>query len=226
VKYSGEGITAKKPTGNAVAYEAVSDQDVLLEIGGMGAGHATMALSTVLNEKVNVEVPRLHTMPPHLFPTIYERHDTAVAAVFMQLRSEADCDIMLIFEAEEAKKIAALMTGDIEVDPEMEVSAIGELGSIMIGSFLNAMANFTHTELVPTPPQLVFDAFDAVIDSLLAKQALCSDVAAVFDARFKRSGSSAEGFLIMFPGGKLRALLSEKGKKWLDDDPEKDIQTV
>lgn len=167
----------------------ISDHAVLLEIGGMGAGHATIALSTLLHEKVNVEVPRLHTEPPHLILGIYEKHDTAVAAIFMQLRGPADCDIMLIFEAEEAKKIASLMTGDTAVDPEMEKSAIEELGSIMIGSFLNAMANFTHTELLPTPPQLIFDAFDAAVDGLLAKQALCSDIAAIFDARFKRSTS-------------------------------------
>jgi chemotaxis protein CheC len=196
---------------------SISDQDVLLEIGSMGAGHATIALSSVLHEQVNVEVPRLHTEPHHLITKIYNRHDIVVAAVFMQLRGEADCDIMLIFEAEEAKKIAALMTGGIEIDSEIETSAIEELGSIMIGSFLNAMANFTHTELVPTPPQLIFDAFDAVIDGLLAKQALCSDIAAIFDARFRRSGSSAEGYLIMFPGEKLRELLASQGKRWLND---------
>jgi chemotaxis protein CheC len=199
----------------------VTDQDVLLEIGSMGAGHATIALSTVLHEKVNVEVPRLHTKPPHMVPLIYEEHDTPVAAIFMQLRGEADCDIMLIFESEEAKKIAALMTnnagenGDFE---EMQNSAIEELGSIMIGSFLNAVANFTGTELLPTPPCLIFDAFDAVIDGLLAKKALCSDVAAIFDARFKRSHSLAEGYLIIFPGENLQKMLADNGKKWLESN--------
>jgi chemotaxis protein CheC len=198
--------------------QRISDQAILFEIGSIGAGHATIALSTLLHEKVNVEVPRLHAKPPHLILGIYEKHDTAVAAIFMQLRGPADCDIMLIFEAEEAKKIASLMTGDTIVDPDMEKSAIEELGSIMIGSFLNAMANFTHTELLPTPPQLIFDTFDAAVDGLLAKQALCSDSAAVFDARFKRSTSSAEGFLIMFPGETLRHTLTIQGKKWLQGD--------
>ena len=201
--------------------EEVSDQDVLLEIGSMGAGHATIALSTLLHEQVNVEVPRLHTKPPHMVPRIDNEHDTAVAAIFMQLRGETDCDIMLIFESEEAKKIATLMasnTGENGDFEEMRNSAIEELGSIMIGSFLNAVANFTGTELVPTPPCLIFDAFDAVIDGLLAKQALCSDVAAIFDARFKRSHSSAEGYLIIFPGKNLQQMLANKGKKWLENN--------
>jgi len=203
IKYSVEGFT---------------DQDVLKEIGNIGSGHASIALSTMLNEKVNVEMPRLHTTPHHLVPRIYDEHDTIVAAIFMQLRDKIDCDIMLLFQAEEAKKIGALMAKSAtenEADEEMEASAIEELGSVMICAFLNAIADFTNTELVPTPPQLIYDAFDAVMDGLLAKQALCSDVAAIFDARFKRSTSSAEGYLIMFPGEKLRETLATRGKNWL-----------
>ena len=199
----------------------ISDQDILQEIGNIGAGQATIALSTILGEQVNVEVPRLFMVPPHLVPKIYQKHDTPVAAIFMQLRGEADCDIMLIFEAKEAEKIGALMAknaADEEADCEMERSALEELGSIMICSFLNAVANFTDMELVPTPPTLIFDAFDAVIDGLLVKQALCSDIAAVFDSRFWRSGSSADGYLILFPGETLQKVLVSTGKNWLNQD--------
>jgi chemotaxis protein CheC len=199
----------------------VSDQDILQEIGNIGAGQATIALSIMLHEKVNVEVPRLYMTPPHLVPRIYQQHDTLVAAVFMQLRGEVDCDIMLIFQAKEANKIGRLMAKNAagkEADSEMEKSAIEELGSIMICSFLNAVAAFTETELIPTPPTLIYDAFDAVIDGLLAKQALYSDVAAIFDSRFRRSRSSAEGYLILFPGENLRKTLVKSGKTWLEDN--------
>lgn len=199
--------------------QEVSDNEVLQEIGSIGAGHASIALSTVLHEQVNVEVARLHTAPPHLVPRIYNEHDTVVAAIFMQLRDRLDCDLMLIFEAEEAQKIATLMASSAEdstVDAEMEKSALEELGTIMLGSFLSAIADFTGTELVPTPPQLIYDGFDTVIDGLLAKQALCSDIAVIFDARFKRNTCSAEVYLIMFPGDNLKETLTQKGKALLE----------
>jgi chemotaxis protein CheC len=201
--------------------ENFTDLDILLEIGSMGAGHATTALSEVLHEPIKIEVPRVHWLPPHLVPAIYGKHDTPVTAVFMQLKGAANCDIMLIFETEEAMKIADLMTSTFEISeitPEMERSAIEEMGSIVMCSFLNAMANFTLTELVPTPPQLVSDSFEAIMDCLLVKQALCSDIAVVFDARFKRCNSSAEGFLITFPSDELQRMLAKKGKKWLKDN--------
>ena len=200
--------------------ENLNDLDIFLEIGSMGAGHATTTLSKVLHEPIKIEMPRVHMSPPHLVPRIYEKHDTIVAAIFMRLRGTADCDMMLIFEEEESKKIADLMTDaveDAEFTPEMAVSAIEEMGSIVLCSFLNAMADFTLTKLVSTPPQLIIDAFDAIIDGLLIEEALCSEVAVIFDARFKRYNSTTEGFLITFPSDELQRMLAKKGKEWLDE---------
>jgi chemotaxis protein CheC len=211
-------MNRRATTTKTVNPEENSDFDILLEIGNMGAGHATTTLSKVLHEPIKIEVPRVHMSPPHLVPRIYEKHDTIVAVVFMKLRGTSDCDMMLIFEEEEYKKIAELMTDAIangEVTPEMEMSAIEEMGSIVLCSFLNAMADFTLTKLVSTPPQLIIDSFDAIIDNLLIKKALCSEVAVIFDTRFKRYNSSTEGFLITFPSDKLQRMLAQKGKEWL-----------
>ncbi|MEM2998925.1 MAG: chemotaxis protein CheC [Candidatus Bathyarchaeia archaeon] len=198
--------------------EMLTDQDILLEIGNMGAGHATTALSQVLQEPIAIELPRVHVTLPHLVPGIYGKHDTIVSAIFMQLRGAADCDVMLIFEENECAKIAELMTHGMEVTPDIQKSAIEEMGSIVLTSFLSAMANFTSTKLVMTPPQLIVDSFDAIIDGLIIKQALCSDVAVIFDARFKRCNTSTEGFLITFLGDELQRILVQKGRKWLIGD--------
>ncbi|XHH07897.1 MAG: chemotaxis protein CheC [Candidatus Bathyarchaeia archaeon] len=206
---------SKKPL---QSFCSVSDIDILTELGSIGAGNATVALSKIIQEPIKIEVPTMHLSPPHLVPSIYDKHDTVVTAIFMQLRGDADCDIMLIFDAQEAAKIAGIMAHSADCEKlEIQQSAIEELGSIMICSFLSAMGDFTGTELIPSPPIVLCDCFDAVIDSLLLKQALCSDLAVIFDARFKRSESAAEGFLITFPSDKLRRMLADKGKKWLLD---------
>lgn len=205
---------------------SVSDIDILTEIGSIGAGNAAIALSKIIQEPIKIEVPKMYVTAPHMVPRIYNKHDTVVTAILMQLRGRMDCDIMLIFEAQEAEKIANLMARSTECEkPEIELSAIEELGSIMVCSFLSSMADFTGIELIPNPPQVINDCFDAVIDSLLLKQALCSDIAVIFDARFKRRNSSAEGFLITFPSSELLKMLIDKGKKWLED-PNKDSESA
>jgi chemotaxis protein CheC len=125
---------------------------------------------------------------------------------------------LLALDVEEAKKIAAMMTmapSPEDVDTQMEESAIEELGSIMICSFLSAIADFAGVELVPMPPQLVTDSFDAIIDGFLVQQALVSDVALIFDTRFKRQSSTAEGAIVMFPSVALQELLIKKSQQWL-----------
>jgi len=208
----------RQPTSKTVdSKENFTDFEILLEIGSMGAGHATTTLSQVLGEPIKIEVPRVHIALPHLVPRIYAKHDTIVAVVFLKLRGTADCDLMLIFEETEFKKMAELMINAVEkeVTREMELSTIEEMGSIVLCSFLNAMADFTLTKLVSPPPEVIIDSFDAIMDALLIKKSLCSEVAVIFDARFKRCNSSTEGFLITFPSYKLQEMLAKKGKEWL-----------
>ena len=177
------------------------DLGILLELGSIGAGHAATSLSQVLQQQVCIEIPKIHAIPPHKLPQLYGRHEEPTAAVYMQL-SNSECDILLMFELTEAKKIAAMMTmapSIEELDPMMEESAIQELANILIGSFLTAISDFTGVQLLPTPPTGVVDTFDAIIDNFLIKQCLVSDEALIFDTRFKRDGEDANSILMIFP---------------------------
>jgi chemotaxis protein CheC len=193
------------------------DLEIILELGSMGAGHAATSLSEVFGEQISMEVPKIYTLPPHRVPSFYGRHDVSTTAIYMELRGEADCDILLLFEREEAKKIASAMTfmPIEELDAETEASAIEELGNIVIGSFLTALADFTGADLVPNPPQRATDSFDAILDSFLIKQLLTTDMAILFDTRFKRVDGNISGILMMFPSEKLQNLLTEKAKDWV-----------
>jgi len=195
-----------------------ADLGILLELGSIGAGNAATSMSEIFQEQILIEVPKIHTLPPHLVSKFYQKHDVPTTAIYMQLRGEADCDMLLLFEVEEAKKIAAMMImapSPEDVDPEMEASAIEELGNIVIGSFLTALSDFTGVNLVPNPPQRVVDSFDAILDSFLIKQLLASDRAIVFDTYFKRADGNISGILMMFPSRQLQNVLTEKAKKWV-----------
>lgn len=194
------------------------DLEILLELGSIGAGNAATSLSEIFQEPISIEVPKIHTLPPHLVPEYYQKHDTPTTAIYMQLRGETDCDILLLFEEEEAKKIAAMMSmapSPEDIDPEMEASATEELGNIVIGSFLTALSDFTGVNLVPNPPQRVVDSFDAILDSFLIKQSLASDIAIIFDTYFKRSNGNISGILMVFPSRQLQDVLIKKAKKWV-----------
>ncbi len=195
-----------------------ADLGILQEVGNIGAGHAATSLSTVLQQDVSIDIPRICCIPPHLVGKYYNRSEMATTAVLMQLTRDYECDILLMFEVTEAKKIAALMTmapSIEELDASMEESAIQELANIVIGSFLTAISDFTGVQLIPTPPLRVIDTFDAILDSIVVKQSMIAEKALVFDASFKRAGTDAKSMLIIFPSPALKEILVQKSKEML-----------
>ncbi len=204
-----------------------TDLGILQEVGNIGAGHAATSLSTVLQQDVSIDLPRVCSVPTHLVAKFFNKGDAPTTAVLMQLTRECECDILLMFDLLEAKKIAALMTmapSVEELDESMEESAIQELANIVIGSFLTAISDFTGIQLIPTPPLRVVDSFDAILDNMLVNQSICTDRALVFDACFKRSGTDAKSILIIFPSPSLKSMLLERSKIMMGLIPAEEIQ--
>lgn len=194
------------------------DLDILRELGSIGAGHAATAMSEILQEPVSIDIPRIYAIPPHMVLKYYNMHDQPATAIYMQLNGDYDCDILLLFDVEEERKLAALMTmasSPDGVDPEMGASAIVELGNILIGSFLSAIADFAGVTLVPTTPQRVVDTFDAILDHFLVKQAVLSNLSLIFEAQFKRKSGAASCLLIVFPSRELSQILVDKAKRFI-----------
>jgi chemotaxis protein CheC len=191
------------------------DLGILLELGSIGAGHAATSLSNVLLQPITIEVPKIHTLKSHLIPNYYNQHDVLTTAIYLSLSDDPGCDILLMFESSEAKKIAAMMamvSSVEELDPSMEKSALQELANILIGAFLTSISDFIGLQLVPTTPETVTDVFDAIIDNFLIKQSMISDNALIFETRFKRNGEDAKCSLMIFPTEELRGMLIDKSR--------------
>jgi chemotaxis protein CheC len=204
------------PTINSASNVAEEiDLGILLELGSIGAGHAATSLSDVLQQPITIDVPKIHAIKSHLIPKFYNQHDVLTTAIYLQLSDKHGCDILLMFESSEAKKIAAMMamvSSVEELDPIMETSALQELANILIGAFLTSISDFVGVELLPTTPETVTDVFDAIIDNFLIKQSMTSENALIFETRFKRSGEDAKCSLMIFPTEELKSMLIEKSK--------------
>lgn len=202
---------------NAMQKNKGLNLEIFLELGNIGAGNAATSLSEIFQEQISIEVPKIHAVPHEQVPNVYEQQGIKSTGIHMQLRGDAECDVLLIFENEEAKKIAAMMTmmPIEELDPEMEASAIEELGNIVIGSFLAALSDFTSVNLVPHPPERTTDTFEGILEKFTVKQLVNSDMAIIFDTYFKRADGNISGILMMFPSEKMQKRLTDKAKDWI-----------
>lgn len=186
------------------------EMNTVLKLGCIGANRAATALSQVLGQPVTVEVPKIHVSQAHLIAKILHKQDMSTTAVYMQLNDKYGCDILLAFESEEAKKIAALMSCAAsidELDPTLATSAINELANIVIGAFLSAVSDMIGTNLFPTPPQAFEDTFDAIIQGFLVNQSIDREKTLVFETQFKQGTEDVKCALMLFPSEELKELL-------------------
>lgn len=144
--------------------------DALREVANIGAGHAATALSTMTGQAIMINVPtitlaRLDEVPGHVVP----EPDAMVAVVLLQMLGDLTGRALLVFPEPTACRLAELMLqrprGSSPSLARLEQSALEECGNILSGAYLNALADFMHLLLLPSPPTLVVDTADAVLAS-------------------------------------------------------------
>ena len=113
--------------------------DVLREIGNIGAGNATTALSQMLNQKMDMSVPKVALVPFNEISEIMGDEDQTVVGILLGFEGDIFGMMMFLFDTRSAHHLVnALMMQDREagVDSgadfsEMEMSALKEIGNIV-----------------------------------------------------------------------------------------------
>lgn len=155
-----------------VSLEKLNDVqfDVLKEIGNIGAGNATTALSTMLNVKMDMSVPNVALIQFKDISTIIGSEDQTVVGILLELGGDIDGMMMFIFDTKSAHHLVnSLMLQDDSKDndsaefTEMEMSALNEIGNITSGSYLTAISSLTNMNIIADVPQMTIDMVGALL---------------------------------------------------------------
>lgn len=165
--------------------------DILKEIGNIGAGNAATALSGLLNKKIEMNVPNVQIVSFEEMMELVGGADITVAAVFLQIDGDLTGNMYFMLPIEQATIFIQHLTGmtNFSMDepsiPELALSAFQEMGNILAGSYLSALADFLHMHLVPSVPAVGIDMFGAIISYGLIEISQVSDYAIVIDTEIK-----------------------------------------
>ncbi len=176
-------------------------KEALREIGNMGASHAANSLSQMLGVKVEIQVPELDTLPVgKLREVVGWRGD--VIGVHSKFLKDLSGKMVLLLSLIDARTLGRILTGEMAEsrgsgEPrDMEVSAVQEVGNIMISSFANAMSDFLGFKIMLTPSTLVKGPLPSIIETVFNEAA--SD-AVFFSTSFSASTGRVQGYLILLP---------------------------
>lgn len=188
--------------------------DALREVGNIGAGNAAIALSQMVDKKVDLSVPKASVLPLVNVPNLVGGPEIPVAGVYLQIDGDCTGSILLLLELESAMSLAGLMVKGDHGDREEIVrrSALQETGSILSGAYLNALGQLTSLFFKPSVPGFAMDMAGAIIDYVLVDLATTEDRVLVVETDFMVSGVKILGHLILFPDlGSLNVILERLG---------------
>ncbi len=153
--------------------------DAIKEVGNIGTGNAATALSTMLDKKVDISVPQVKVVPISKIPFLFENPEEIVASIKMKLQEDMIGEILLIFDLTTVKTLARVLTGmeisDVTELDEFTASMLKEIGNIMCGSYVTALAGFTNLFINPEPPELIVDMISAIISEISLPLAIAGE---------------------------------------------------
>ncbi|MFD2704786.1 chemotaxis protein CheC [Salibacterium lacus] len=198
--------------------------DALQEAGNIGAGNAATALSQLLNKKIDLHVPSVRMVDFQAMQAIAGGEEEVVAAAFLRITGEAPGSMFFILQKEEAEELAYTLTGrkvniiDDSFD-ELAASALRELGNILAGAYLSALADFTGLSMQPSVPSLAVDMAGAVISEGLLEVSTKGDHAIVIDTEMEEAESSdsdaVTGQFFLLPDPKaFEKIFKSLGVEW------------
>lgn len=180
--------------------------DALREVGNIGAGTAASSLSQMTGQPIGMAVPRVSVLPVEEVPDRVGGEETIVVAVYLRVHGDAPGHIVFVTAAETAHEVCHQLMGGMGVgEPgptgfsEMELSALQEIGNIMTGSYLRALADLTKLHMEPSPPALGVDMTAALLSAVLAEVAIHSSMALLIETAFEEDDMPNFGHFVYIP---------------------------
>lgn len=176
--------------------------DVLKEIGNIGAGNATTAIANMIGMRLNMSVPKVQLLSfPELGSAIGGEEETIVG-IYLEVESDIAGSMMFLLRTNSAHYLVNQLMGRdpeyMEEFDEMDLSAIKEIGNIIAGSYLSALASMTGMVITSSVPYLAIDMATAILSVPAIQFGQYGDNALLIQTEFGNE-HMIEGYFILLP---------------------------
>ena len=156
--------------------------DVLRELGNIGAGNATTALSSMLNTKVDMNVPKVDLLSFEELHEIMGGAETIVVGILVTLDEDIDGMMMFMMKTKSAS-----------------LSALKELGNIISGAYISSLSSMTQLKINQSIPYLSIDMAGAILSVPAIEFGKLGDKALLIESQFMEDDNDVTGYFILTP---------------------------
>ena len=180
--------------------------DVLRELGNIGAGNATTALSSMLYTKVDMNIPKVDLLSFEELHEIMGGAETIVVGILVTLDEDINGMMMFMMKTKSAFGLVDILFGrpvgttaeDAELD-EMSLSALKELGNIISGAYISSLSSMTNLTINQSIPYLSIDMAGAILSVPAIEFGKLGDKALLIESQFMEDDNDVTGYFILTP---------------------------
>lgn len=181
--------------------------DVLREIGNIGAGNATTALSQMINAKVAMNVPKVELLEFKELSEIVGGAENIVVGILFTLGGDIDGMMMFMMDKVASMHLVDILLGNIQqletsVEAEfseMGLSALSEIGNIISGAYLSSLSSLTSLTITSSIPYMAIDMAGAILSVPAIEFGKIGDRALLIETKFGDIDNFVNGYFILIP---------------------------
>lgn len=179
------------------------EMDVIQEIGSIGTGNAATALSSVLNQEVKMTIPAVHVLGYNEALHQLGEPEEIVAAVLKKMSGEINGIMLFILKMDFINVVLERLLGRVIEDfgelTVIELSAMEEIGNIVISSYITALSSLTGVEIQLSVPDIAVNMLGGILSVPMVEFGYETDKLLIINGKFIIGGKVLNSDILMLP---------------------------
>ncbi len=185
--------------------------DILKELSNIGTAHAATALSKLLGQKIDIDVPITRVIYKKQLIEQAPQKDTYYGIEFTILGEVTGKNLFFINTKQIAYIVEKLLNTSLEnVDEINLVSTLQEIGNILSANFLAALGDMLNLLMIPSVPRAEKGNFYEILNNSLGNDPLVGDEIIIVKTKMKNDNLTFTPFYVFAPFKKGLEIIIKK----------------
>ncbi|GHU74428.1 chemotaxis protein CheC [Clostridia bacterium] len=187
--------------------------DILREIGSIGAGNAATSLSKMLDKRVYMQVPQVKLLDFKDVSEVMGGSENIIIGLLVGMSGDLNGMMMFLINLRSAHSLVNMLFGNVPQSnkaaddfTDMEISAIQEVGNILLSSYLGSLSTLIDKSITQSIPYLCIDMAGAILSVPAIEFGKVADKALFIESLFStddkpqdNSSENVSGYFVLVP---------------------------